>query len=146
MRSLGFRKAALSILLTTDAKIRKINRRYLNHDWATDVISFANGGRAIGRKAKGDKNCRSPLGLRPSDFLGDLVISLDTTKRQAGEYGNSFDYELAFYICHGILHLLGYDDRTPKEAERMDKIQERTLKFVIPAKAGIQRGSPLSRG
>ena len=63
-------------------------------------------------------------------YLGDLVVSLDTTKRQSAEYGNSFDYELAFYICHGILHLMGYDDKTKADAERMDKKQKQILKKI----------------
>jgi probable rRNA maturation factor len=106
LKSLGLKKAGLSILLTTDAKIRTINRKHLNHDWATDVISF---------------------GAADHSLLGDLVISLDTTKRQAKEYDNSFEYELAFYICHGILHLMGYEDSTKAKREKMHRKQKQIL-------------------
>ena len=110
LKALGWKKTALNILLTTDSKIRGINRKHLNHDWATDVISF---------------------GSAEKRYLGDLVISLDTTKRQAAEYGNSFDYELMFYICHGILHLMGYNDQTSRGFKIMDNLQKKILRQIV---------------
>jgi probable rRNA maturation factor len=118
LKALGWKTAAVSIVLVSDRKIRPLNKRYLNHDRATDVISFSQlEGKALGAKQK------VPL-------LGDLVISLDTTARQAKEYGNSFDYELCFYICHGILHLMGHSDATPKQAAAMDRKQKAVLKKI----------------
>lgn len=114
LKTLRCKQAALSILLVSDRKIQPINKRYLNHDCATDVISF-------------------PYKVRP--LTGDLVISLDTTARQAKDYGNSFDYELCFYICHGILHLMGHSDKTAKQAAWMDRKQKAVLK-----KIGIKNG------
>ena len=118
LKALGWKKAALSIVLTDDQKIRKINQKYLRHDRATDVISFS--------QLEGK-------GLRSKDqcpFLGDIVISLETTARQAFAFGNSFDYELHFYLCHGILHLMGYDDKTNREAAIMEKKQKMILKKI----------------
>lgn len=116
LKSLGWKKAGLSLWLVTDKKIRTLNRKHLGHDYATDVISFS--------QIEGEK-IQMP-GTIP--FLGDIVISLDTTARQAEEFGNGFFYELAFYICHGVLHLMGYSDATPAKARAMEKKQTAVLK------------------
>jgi probable rRNA maturation factor len=83
----------LSIAFVTDAAIRRINRRFLGHDWATDVISF-------------------PLG---TDLLGELVISAPYARSEARRRGISEREELLRYVIHGILHLLGYDDHRPAD-------------------------------
>ena len=108
LKVLGKQKVSISILLAGDSAIRKLNHRYLGHDRATDVIAFP--------------------GKPP--FLGDIVISLPTTKRQAKEYGNDFFYELAFYLCHGILHLMGWDDSTVKSRKKMWEKQSLLLKKI----------------
>ena len=110
-------------MLVTDRQIRPINKRHLGHDWATDVISFS---QLEGKAIKG-----SP---KTVPFLGDLVISLDTTARQAKEYGNDFFYELCFYVCHGVLHLMGHTDETKKEAAAMERKQKSILKRIVPQK------------
>ncbi len=117
LKTLGWKKAAVSVWLVTDRKIRTINREFLNHDYATDVISFS--------QIEGKKVTR---GEGSVPFLGDLVISLDTTARQAKAYGNDFFYELCFYVCHGILHVMGHDDHTPKQAKWMHDKQAAVLK------------------
>ena len=130
LKALGFKKAAISVLLVGDRKIRVLNRRWLGHDRPTDVIAF-------GHQEPGAKNqeprkslSRFPVPGSRFPFLGDLVISLDTTRRQAAQYGNSFSYELAFYLCHGILHLMGYDDKSVREAARMDRKQRQVLETI----------------
>ena len=118
LKSLGWKKAALSLLLVGDREIRKLNKRYLHHDRPTDVIAFSQlEGRPLAFQSK-------------QPFLGDLVISLETAARQAEEFGNSFDYELHFYICHGILHLMGYDDHRKKDAAKMENKQKRILREI----------------
>lgn len=116
LKALGWKKAGLSVLLTGDRKIRRLNRQYLNHDWATDVLAF-------GQPKSSFSSGRIP-------FLGDIVISLETTKKQAHRFGNAFLYELCFYLCHGILHLMGYRDKTKMEAQKMEKIQKRILRQI----------------
>jgi len=108
----------LSILLVNDRSIRELNRRWLARDRPTDVMAFG-----IDRAPRA--RCAAP-----PHFLGDIVISLETARRQAEQYGNSFFYELCFYLCHGVLHLMGYGDRTKKEAAKMDKIQQRLLEKI----------------
>jgi probable rRNA maturation factor len=119
LKALGWKKAAVSIVLVSDKQIRPINKKHLGHDWATDVISFS--------QIEGKALKASP---KTAPFLGDLVISLETTARQAEEYGNDFFYELCFYVCHGILHLMGHSDATVKLAKRMENKQKTILKKI----------------
>ena len=118
LRYLSVSAAELDILLVSDSAIRKINRKLLKHDWATDVISI------------GEKGTVPKRGLSPKLIQGNLVISLDTTTRQAKEYGNDFFYELMFYICHGILHILGWEDNTVVKRKRMLENQTKILKVI----------------
>ena len=105
LRILKLKKGSLSVLLLNDAQIRRVNKKHLKHDYATDVISF--------------------------DETGDIVISLQTAKRMAKEVETSFDYEVHLYLCHGILHLMGYDDHAPKNRAKMWRKQEEILNLVI---------------
>jgi probable rRNA maturation factor len=95
----------LSVAFVTNAAIRKINRRFLNHNFATDVISF-------------------PL---HSDLFGELVISAEYAKAEAAKRRIPVEEELLRYVAHGILHLLGYDDHRPADRRRMWARQEREL-------------------
>ena len=104
-------KRNLSIAFVTNAAIRKINRRFLNHDFATDVISF-------------------PLG---TDLVGELVISAEYAIAEAAKRGIPVEEELLRYVAHGILHLLGYDDHRPADRKKMWARQERELRRVLDA-------------
>lgn len=95
----------VSIAFVTNAAIRKINRTFLMHDFATDVISF-------------------PLG---TDLFGELVISAEYAAAEAKARAIPVEEELLRYVAHGLLHLLGYDDRSPADRSRMWKRQEREL-------------------
>jgi len=98
----------LSVLLTDDASVRSLNRDYRNVDEPTDVLSFA--------QSEGDEFER-PEGVSP--HLGDVVISVDTARRQAADHGLSLQDEAAHLLVHGILHLLGYDHEAPDDAAAM---------------------------
>ena len=111
--------AELCIAISNDDQIRELNRDYRNKDAATDVLSFP------------ANDITSPLvdeiknGFVPETaqggaiFLGDIVISIDTAKNQAVEYGNDLIEELCFLAVHGCLHLLGYDHIEPEDEEIM---------------------------
>jgi probable rRNA maturation factor len=92
----------VSIAFVGDSVMRKLNKAYRGKDKATDVLSFA-----------GENN-----------FLGEIIIDYAQIKRQAKAYKNSVQQELVFILIHGLLHLLGYNDKTEKgrnEMERIDK-------------------------
>ena len=111
LEKLGETHCELSLLLTDDAEIRRLNKTYRNLDHATDVLSFPQ-----------DENAVNESG---DTLLGDVVISVETAARQAEEHHLSFNEELILLAIHGILHLLGYDhERSPQDARIMkDKTQ-----------------------
>lgn len=88
----------LGIALVTDSMIRKYNRSFLQHDRATDVIAFHYG--------------PPQPGVREGDYLGDLLISVETAAYNAKRYNLSMVRELKNLVIHGILHLMGYDHVT----------------------------------
>lgn len=94
----------LEITFVDDAQIAQIHGEYMDDPTPTDVITF-------------------PLG----EEYAQLIISVDTCKRQALEFGNTFDKELILYMVHGILHLAGYDDRTKKQITQMRKMESELL-------------------
>lgn len=108
----------VSILLTNDREIQKLNSSYRGKDKATDILSFP----------LLDKNS-TPV----TSALGDLVISLETAKRQAVKYKHSLNKELERLIVHGILHLLGYDHEkvTKNEAERMRRKERKLTRILL---------------
>ena len=108
------------VLFTDDSEMRALNRDFRNSDRPTDVLAFA-----MRETAKGDR----PVGEQPTDeLLGDIVVSLDTARRQAAARGHSLRREVAVLLIHGTLHLIGYDHpsgpggrntaRTMRAAER----------------------------
>ncbi len=109
----------LSLLITSDSHIRELNRDFRGKDKATDVLSFS--------QIEGDE-------LGPGPFsLGDIVISLDTTVRQAAELKHSLGEELLRLLIHGILHLLGYDhENVPEdEVKRMQDLEDRLFQTFL---------------
>jgi len=107
----------LSILFVTDRRIRQINKKFLNHDFATDVIAFPYSLKGLGGEA---------------DPFGDIYVSLDTAAREARKGGYSALQELALYCLHGMLHLAGYDDHGPKNREKMFAAQKSIFKRSAP--------------
>jgi len=100
---------SVSIAFVTNAAIRRINRKFLGHDFATDVLSF-------------------PLG---GDPWGEIVISAEYAAAESRKRRIPVEEEILRYVAHGVLHLLGYDDRDPREKARMWKRQERELKRAL---------------
>lgn len=107
----------LSVLLCDDRMIRKLNARYRDQPKATDVLAFGN--EATGKHP-----------TLPSPLLGDVVISLQTAKRQAREHGATLLQETAFLLAHGLLHLLGMDHDTPRKAATMNGRTTQLLRTV----------------
>ncbi len=99
--------AEVSIILTNDAEIQKINREYRNIDKPTNVLSFE---------------------LGDDILLGDIYISLDTVQREADTENISVAAHTAHMVVHGMLHLQGYDHITDSDAEIMEKKEINILK------------------
>lgn len=93
LRRLGHDGCEVHVLVTGDDRIRELNLRYLERDRPTDVLSFPDGDVL-------------PTGRR---LLGQIVVSLDTARRQAAAAGHPVLRELEELLLHGTLHLLGYD-------------------------------------
>ena len=119
----------LCVLLTDDAEIRALNRRYRKKNKATDVLSFVPISLPAGPK-------RAPR------FLGDLVVSVDTAAVQAKEAGHDLFTEVTLLCAHGLLHLCGYDHESgPSEARRQLRRERALLRAV-----GIERDPLTLRG
>jgi probable rRNA maturation factor len=109
-------KGEVTVLLTTDAAIRKLNRQFRNKNKATDVLSF------------------SADGVGAEEIAGDLAISVPTALKQAIDQGHSLSTEIKVLILHGLLHLAGDDHET--DAGQMAR-RERLLRAKLNLPQGL---------
>ncbi len=107
--------AEVSLVLVDDMYIRSLNSEYRGIDSPTDVLSFA--------MLEGE----ALPGQEEELILGDVVVSVQTARRQADEYGHSFLRETAYLTAHGVLHLLGYDHQEEEGREKMRLKEEEIL-------------------
>ena len=117
LQRLGQPETELGLVLVNDRQIRRLNKKYRGIDSPTDVLSFA---LALDPKTIKGK------GRTPPPLLGDVVISLQTARRQAREEGRDLHQEVGGLLIHGILHLLGFDHEEARDARRMRR-KEREL-------------------
>jgi rRNA maturation RNase YbeY len=103
----GFAVGNINYIFCSDEQELEVNRRFLGHDYYTDVITF-------------DYSTASTLN-------GDIFISLDTVRSNAAMVGVTFDYELLRIIIHGVLHLTGQGDKTPETKAQMTAKEEHAL-------------------
>lgn len=109
------KKLQLNLIFVDGKEIRKINKKFLNHDYQTDVIAFE-------------------YDTKKDDILGDIFVCYDVAKKQAKEYKHTILTELLFLSCHGALHLAGYKDKTTKLRKQMD---DKTIKILQELKCLI---------
>ena len=95
----GRKMGDVSVIFCSDKYLLDINKKYLGHDYYTDIITFD--------YCEGDT------------LNGDLFISIDTVRANADFYGATFHEELSRVIVHGVLHLIGYDDHTEEDVKQM---------------------------
>ena len=108
LREHSFGGRVISIAFIGDRVIRKINQKYRDIDQTTDILAFPVG---AGQKE-----------FKEDDFGGELLINYAQIKRQARHYSKSVDEELVFILVHGLLHLLGHEDKTKKGKQEMEKL------------------------
>lgn len=104
----------VSVLLTGNEEIQRVNRDFRGKDMPTDVISFAY-----------HDNDEADNGLY--DSLGDIIISLERVEEQRKDYGHSFKREFYYVLTHGLLHLMGYDHMEEEEKKIMRAKEEEIL-------------------
>ncbi len=103
----GVTKATVSVAIVDDPEIHRLNRVHLQHDYPTDVLSFL---------------------LDDADGVdGEIVVSAETALISAARYGWSPFDELLYYVVHGALHLIGYDDQTPDALSLMREREDQIL-------------------
>jgi probable rRNA maturation factor len=114
-------RAKISVAVVDDPTIAELHQRYLNDPQPTDVLSFV-------------------LERSPKYLEGEIVVSADTAAASAPDYNWTADDELLLYVIHGVLHLTGYDDTTPKKREIMRKKEREYLarfsKTLTPRRHG----------
>lgn len=101
------RLGEINYVFCNDEEILATNRQYLQHDYYTDIITFDYSAGAL--------------------LAGDLYISLDTVRSNAEMLGKSFDDELHRVLVHGVLHLVGINDKGPGEREIMEAAEDAAL-------------------
>ncbi len=98
--------AELSIVLADDPFVQNLNKTYRGKDSPTNVLSFP---------------------AEEAGILGDVILAYETVEAEAIAQGKSFDHHVMHLIIHGILHLLGYDHESEKDAESMEALEIRIL-------------------
>jgi probable rRNA maturation factor len=121
-------RAELSVVLTGDDQIQKLNHRYRGNNRPTDVLAFAQREGALGERA--------------GRLLGDVVVSVPTAQRQAEQRGRGVVAELTELLAHGLLHLLGYDHDTPAKDRRM---RQETKRLCLAAQGGRASDASIRR-
>ena len=113
LKHYGISDAELSVVFVDDPRITDLNKQYLNHDYSTDVLAF--------------KMSDGQYGEINPQVLGDVVLSVDTAKVQADKLKLRIESELNLYLIHGILHLLGFSDKTKSGFNKMKKMQKELI-------------------
>ena len=107
-KELNFSISSLPINFISSGEITTINKKYLNHNSSTDIITFN-------------------YSDRKDNLDGEIFISYEDAKKNAGRFKNTLPEEILRLIIHGILHLLGYDDLNKKDYRVMKKLENQLL-------------------
>lgn len=126
------REAEISIAIVDDVTMRELNRRHLEHDYDTDVLSFL----LECEPGEGDVATADKPRGRGKRIEGEVIASADMAVRMAANYGWRPIDELTLYVVHGLLHLAGYDDLTDAERGIM-----RARECEILAELGLSQPS-----
>lgn len=108
----GYQVEEINYIFCSDEYLLKMNREYLNHDYYTDIITFNNS-------------------VQPNEILSDIFISINRVQENADDLGINFHTELLRVIIHGVLHLIGYSDKTEDEQAVMRKKEDACLLSLL---------------
>ena len=108
----GVHIETLQYVFCSDALLLDINKRFLNHNFYTDIISF-------------------DLSEQKGSLIGDVYISIDRVKENAKTEGNLYTHELLRVIFHGALHFCGYKDKKPADQKTMRSMEDKWLKAYL---------------
>lgn len=123
LKALRLDRREVSLVLTDDTNIRALNAEWRDEDKATDVLSFP-------------MEDLTPDAMRPKTGpLGDIVLSIETTRRDAEAIGYDPEALATFLLVHGLCHLLGHDHGEPDEAAAMKRDEDRLFALVAPGTA-----------
>lgn len=109
-------QASISLAVVDNPTIHELNKQFLQHDYATDVLSFV-------------------LDDGPEGLDGEVIVNAEMAAEQAARYDWSAENELLLYVIHGTLHLVGLDDKTPEAAAQMRIAEKEML-----AELGLELG------
>lgn len=118
LANIKFNELSLDFVFCDDEFIHKINKEYRGYDKPTDVISFA--------LYSDDEN---KINMQEIN-LGEIIVSIDTARKQAKKESHSLENEVYYLISHGILHLLGFDHQTDKEYNFMVDMQKKAMSEI----------------
>lgn len=104
------KNAELNLVFTDNKKIKEINKTFRGHNFATDVISFAYNNASLG-----------------DNISGEIIISVEMAIKLAQKLKCTIEGEIALYLVHGLLHLLGYNDKLKKDARKMHQREKELL-------------------
>jgi len=115
----------LSLLITDDATVHELNKKYRGKDKTTDVLSFA-----LEADKRGDASAGFVMPPGEMVHLGEVIVSYPKAVEQAAERKHPVEDELALLVVHGVLHLLGYDHDKPGREREMRSLEQRVLPAV----------------
>lgn len=109
----------VSVVCADHETVRRLNREYLDHDYNTDVLSFS-----LAEANEADRAVE-----------GEVYVDLDTAAERYDEFDTTYEEEVARYVAHGVLHLVGYDDATTSGKDEMHRLEDEYLQ-----RAGLGSG------
>ena len=116
------RVGTVSVVFVDDPEIQRVHRDFFGVDTPTDVVTFPS---TNGEPSSSTDS--TPDELLADGLLGEILVSVDTARREASARGLPLERELALYSIHGVLHILGYDDKEKAARQRMRRMERRYL-------------------
>jgi len=104
----GQKLNVINYIFCTDSELKKLNKKYLKHDYNTDILTF-------------------DLSSSPKELIAEIFISIPRVKENSRLFESSFSKELHRVMIHGILHLCGYKDKTSKQVKEMRRMEDEYL-------------------